>query len=87
MVHNLISKQAAVDAADKDGMTALCAAAVRGHTACATELLTGHANVNARLNVGFCHLSLNQHCKHPAALFDLSLAKNLHLQWQFASER
>ena len=52
MVHDLLAKQAAVDAADKDGMTALCAAAVRGHTACATELLKGHANVNARLNVG-----------------------------------
>ena len=51
VVAGLISAQAAVDMTDDDGMTPLALAAAKGHTLAAGELLWGHADVNAIVQV------------------------------------
>lgn len=48
---SLVSARAVVDMTDEEGMTPLALAAVKGHTLAAGELIWGHADVNAIVQV------------------------------------
>lgn len=61
VVAGLLSARAAVDMTDDEGMTPLALAAAKGHTLAAGELIWGHADVNAVVQV-LVFLVYNLHC-------------------------